>query len=88
MTSAFFGSLRILTSAVDVEVLERRDHRQAADEFGDQAELEQILGLGLAQHLADAALVGRGDMRAEADRLALQAVADDLLEARRRRRRR
>ena len=39
-----------------VEVLERGDHRQAADELGDQAELEQILGLGLLQHLAGAAV--------------------------------
>src|SRR4051794_35498689 len=28
-----------------VEIEERRDDRQAADELGDQAELEQILGL-------------------------------------------
>ena len=34
------------------------------------------------QRLAGLALVGRGDMGAEADRLALQAVGDDLLEAR------
>ena len=78
------GVLRLLQDLdqrLGVEILERRDHRQAADEFGDQAELQQILGLALAEHLAGAALVGRGDMGAEADRLALQAVADDLLEA-------
>ncbi len=28
-----------------VQFLERRDHRQAADELGDQAELDQVLGL-------------------------------------------
>src|SRR3546814_10645902 len=38
-------------------------------------------GLALAQHFAGAALVRRGDIGAEADRLALQAVGDDLLEA-------
>ncbi len=40
-----------------VEVLERRHDRQAADELRDQAELQQILGLDLAQDLAGAALV-------------------------------
>ena len=42
-----------------VEVLERRDHRQAADELGDQAELQQVLRLDLAEHLAGAAVVRR-----------------------------
>ena len=42
-----------------VEILERRDDRQTADEFRDQAELQQILGLELAQDLAGAAVVRR-----------------------------
>ena len=42
-----------------VEVLERRQHRQAADEFRDQAELQQILRLDLAEQLADAAVLRR-----------------------------
>ena len=50
---AFFGSVRILTSAVLVELLERRDDRQAADELGDQSELDQILGLDVGEQLAD-----------------------------------
>jgi hypothetical protein len=45
LTSAFFGSVRMVTSAVLVEVGQRGDHRQAADEFRDQAEFQQILGL-------------------------------------------
>ena len=58
-----------------VEVLERRDHRQAADEFRDQAELQQILRLDLAQDLAGAALVRAAHVGAEADRGALAALA-------------
>ncbi len=64
-----------------VEVGKGRDDRQPADEFGDQAELEQIFRLGRFQDFAGLALVGSGDMRAEADRLALEAVGDDLFEA-------
>ena len=72
-----------------VEVLERREHRQAADELGDQAELQQVLGLDL-----------RGRPRRCGGRPATATVApkpievplprgrDDPLEARRRRRRR
>src|SRR5690606_35251325 len=36
-----------------VELVERRDDGQPADELGDHAELEQVLGLALAQHLAE-----------------------------------
>ena len=39
-----------------VELLERGDHRQAADELGDQAELDQVLGLDVGQQLADVGL--------------------------------
>ena len=51
-----------------VELVQRRDHRQAADELGDHAELEQVLGL----HLARAARRARRsffdcDLGAEAD---------------------
>src|SRR5882724_2882302 len=35
-----------------VKVFERRDHRQAADEFGDQAVFQQILRLDLAEDFA------------------------------------
>ena len=47
-----------------VEVLERREHRQAADEFGDQPELQQILRLDLAEQLAGAPILRRGDLGA------------------------
>ena len=56
-----------------VEILQRRDHRQTADEFGDQAELQQILRLDLAEDLARAAVVRRLHLGAEADRRALAA---------------
>ena len=51
-----------------VEVVQRGDHRQAADELRDQAELQQILGLDLAQDRAGPALVGAAHLGAEADR--------------------
>ena len=35
-----------------VELLERRHDRQPADELGNQAVLDQVLGLHVAQHLA------------------------------------
>ena len=38
------------------QLAERRDHRQAADQFGDQAELDQVFGLDLAEDVGDAAL--------------------------------
>ena len=65
-----------------VEVHQRGDHRQAADEFGDQAELQQVLGLAMLQDLTGLALFRSGNMRAEAHRFPLHAVRDDLFEAR------
>ena len=35
-----------------VELLQRRDHRQAADELRDQAELDQVLGLDVVEQVA------------------------------------
>ena len=68
LTSAFFGSVRMLHQRRLVEIVERRDHRQTADEFGDQAELQQILRLDLAEDVAGAPVVRRVDLGAEADR--------------------
>ena len=85
---AFFGLVRISISAALVEVLQRGDHRQAADELRDQAEFQQVLGLDLAQDGAHPALVGDAHLGAEADAGALAARGDDPLQARRRRRRR
>src|SRR5205085_11091267 len=73
-----------LDQGLFVEVHQGRNDRQAADELGDQAEFQQVLGLAVFQRLARLALVRSGDVRAEADRFALQAVGNDLLEARER----
>ena len=54
---------------------------QAADELGDEAELEQVLGQHLAEEVAEVLLVGAADVGAEADALAADAALDDLLEA-------
>ena len=60
---------------VRIQRLKRCAERQATDEFGDQAELQQILGLGLLEQFADLALVRIGllagglDQRVQPDRL-------------------
>src|SRR3546814_6727594 len=59
------GLAQYLDQRLDIEILERSDDGQAADEFGDQPELEEILGLDLLEHLALPPLAGAGDMRAE-----------------------
>src|SRR2546422_698305 len=63
-----------------VEILERGDDRQTADELGDQAELQQILRLDLAQPLAGATLIRTHDASTEADGRALATASDDLLQ--------
>src|SRR5262249_50871635 len=63
-----------------VELLERRDHRQTTDELGDEAELQEVLGLHLAQEIGRIALVALADLRAEADGLQADAATDDVLE--------
>src|SRR5690606_31324417 len=66
-----------------VQFLQGRDHRQAADELGDQAELDQVLGLDLGQHLADLDLAFAAlELGAEADAAGLgAALLDDLVQA-------
>ena len=65
-----------------VELVERRHDRQPADELGNQAELDQVLGLGARA----AAIVmflrssGTRDFGAEADAGLRRALADDLLQ--------
>ena len=56
------------------------DDRQAADELGDEAELEQVLGQDVAEQVAEVLLAGLADVGAEADALAADAALDDLLE--------
>src|SRR5262245_37760918 len=64
-----------------VEVLEGGDDRQAADEFGYQAVLEQVLGLDLAEDLALLAVLRRRNLGGKADGGRLAARRDDLLQA-------
>ena len=63
---AFFGSFRMRTSAGSSRSCEGGDDRQAADELGDQAVLQQILGLDHGQQVADPALLAALDLGAEA----------------------
>ena len=60
-----------LFQSILVEIFERGDYRQAADEFRNQTEAQQILGLDMAENFAGAALVRPLDLGAEADRRAL-----------------
>src|ERR1700676_797899 len=65
-----------------VEFFQRGDDRQAANELGNQAELDQILGLGLSQQPAQVlAVVGTQHLGAEANPRFGSALADDLLQA-------
>src|SRR5207244_5081138 len=65
-----------------VQLLERSDDRQTADELGNQPELDEVLGLRLAQQHADVlAIVRARDLGTEANAGFRRAVADDLLES-------
>ena len=61
--------------------MQRADHRQAADELGNQAVLDQVFGLERFQRRADLALLNRLDVRLEAKRLLADAPVDHLVEA-------
>src|SRR6202790_2559275 len=65
-----------------VEFFQRGDDRQAADELWNQAELDQILGLGLPQQPAQVlAVVGTQHLGAEANPRFRGALANDLLQS-------
>src|SRR5205823_243862 len=63
-----------------VEVGHRADDRKAADELGDETELEEVLGQHLGQDRAEVLLLRTADVGAEADPLAPDAALDDLLD--------
>ncbi len=67
-----------------VEILQRRNHRQATDELRNEAVLQQILRLDLAENLAGATIFRRHHLGGEADRGRPSARRDDLLEPRER----
>src|SRR5579872_1409533 len=64
-----------------VQLAERRDYRQAPDEFRNQSELEQVLGLHLVEQLGDRLGIAMGEVGPKAHRLARDAPADDVVEA-------
>src|SRR5205085_6909925 len=63
-----------------VEVFERGDDRQAADEFGDQAVAQQIIRLDLAENLALLAILRCDHLGAKADGGGFAARRNDLVE--------
>jgi len=81
LTSAFFGFGQDLDQRRLVEVFQRRQDRQAADKLGNEAELQEILGLDQAEHVTGAAILGRSDDGAEAIEVFLPRFRDDLVQA-------
>src|SRR5262249_27335506 len=63
-----------------VELLERRDDRQATHELGNQSEFQQVLGLDLMQDVTCRALVLASDIGAEAHSLDPDPAPDDVVE--------
>src|SRR5438067_2176180 len=63
------------------EIVEGGNHRQAADELRDHAELDQVGGLDQLENLADAAVVLRLHLRPEPEALLSRAPLDDVLDA-------
>src|SRR5207237_1511656 len=64
-----------------VEVRHGADDRQAADELGDQTELQQVLGQDLGEDDAEVLLVRAANVGAEPHTLVADAALDDLLDA-------
>ena len=78
--TAFFGSVRTLTRSSFDERREAHDHRQAADELGDQAVLQQVLGHELVEQGVAPLVLRLLRLRPEADAPLADALLDDLLE--------
>ena len=78
---ALRGCVRIWTSAGAVELVERADDRQPADELRDQPVLDEILRLDHLERRADVAVRERLHVRLEAQRLLAGAPLDLLVEA-------
>src|SRR6185295_16880249 len=64
-----------------VELVERADDGEAADELGDEAVLDQVFRLHLLERRADVAALRRFDVGLEAERLLAGTALDLLLEA-------
>ena len=75
-----FGFCQDLNERFLVQVRYRANNRQPTNEFGDQAELHQILGLDLVKQLANIFVVGIADVGTEADAASTNAMLDDVFE--------
>jgi len=64
-----------------IELVQRRDDGQAANEFGNQTELEQVFGLHLREHIAELELFLRLDVRAETQGVLTDTALDDVVQA-------
>ena len=80
-TSALRGSVRIRISASRSRLCTRGDHRQPADELRDHAELEQVLGHDLGEHVAGVDRRPWSAWRRRSRALLADALLDDLLQA-------
>src|SRR4029078_619022 len=69
-----------LHQGVDVEIVDGGDHREPADELGDQAELREVLGAYLGEQVVGVALLRALDLRGEAEGLLADALLDDVVE--------
>ena len=66
LISAFFGSVRIWIKRFLVEFLQRRHHRQAADELRNKPILDKVFRLDGLEHLADVLARSSGSSRRRA----------------------
>src|SRR6185436_15203162 len=64
-----------------VELVERGEHRQAADELGDEAELDEVLGHHAVEQVAGLVLLLLADVGAEAHGLLVEPALDLLGQA-------
>src|SRR5262245_46077023 len=64
-----------------VEILERRNHRQAANELRNEAILQEVLRFDMAEDLAGATILGRQHLRSKTDRGRTAPPGDDLFQA-------
>src|SRR6185295_14061625 len=63
-----------------VELLQRGDDGEPADELGDHPELEQVLGLDVLEQLGEVPLLLLLDVRPEAEGAATEPALDDLVQ--------
>ena len=79
-TIAFFGSVRMFSSASSLSECSDGNQRQASDKLGDHAELDQILRLDQLQVLVRMGVLLPLDVRPEPHRVLVDPPGDDLVE--------